>query len=292
VSAFFEDVFSATERLKIVLAGRFDSLDLDRRNLLDGVPQASGFERRFEGINWRLGLVQTLGSGFTGYASYSTGEAPVGNNIFLVNSGEDFKLSTARQFETGLKYSRQDGRADLTAALYDIQRKNLLTQINNLGDVSNVGSQNSRGFELSGNVAPTGNWNLSANLAYTHARYGEFVDPNYSIDASGNETPNAPTWVANLWTSVRNIAGTGLELGAAVRFVGERYGDSGNALGLADYTLVDLHANYRLNRNLLITSRVNNVFDKAYAQWADIFYPTEVLLGTPRRFEIGLVGSF
>jgi iron complex outermembrane receptor protein len=42
----------------------------------------------------------------------------------------------------------------------------------------------------------------------------------------------------------------------------------------------------------MLTARVNNVFDKAYAQWADVFYPTEVLLGSPRTYEFGFVGRF
>ena len=45
-------------------------------------------------------------------------------------------------------------------------------------------------------------------------------------------------------------------------------------------------------KNLKLSLTVNNAFDKAYARWADIFYPTEVILGAPRGFEVGIVGRF
>jgi iron complex outermembrane receptor protein len=288
---FFESATHVADRLQLILGARHDNLHLVRRNLFDGVEQPSGFTRSLGGMNWRVGLVHDTAPGLASYLSYTTGKAPVGDNIFLVNAGQDFRLSDARQFEAGVKFASPGGRADLTAAVYDIRRTNLLTQINSAGDVSNIGSQKSHGLEIAVNLRPRNAWNVSANLAWTAARYGEFFDPNFGIDSSGNRTPNAPRWVGNLWTSVRGVAATPLELGGALRYVGSRYGDSGNQLRLQRYTLTDVYANYRVSDRLMLTSRLGNVFNKAYAQWADIFYPTEILLGAPRRFEIGLVGT-
>jgi iron complex outermembrane receptor protein len=39
---------------------------------------------------------------------------------------------------------------------------------------------------------------------------------------------------------------------------------------------------------VLVTARGNNLFNKAYAQWADIYYPSELMLGPPRYWELGL----
>jgi iron complex outermembrane recepter protein len=291
LAVFMENISELTARTRLVIGARYDDLNLVRANLLDGIAQPSGFKRSLGGSNWRVGVVHDTAPGLTSYVSFTTGKAPVGDNIFLVNANQRFKLSDARQFEAGLKYASPSGRADATAAVYDIQRSNLLTQINSSGDVANVGSQKSHGVELALNLRPLQSWSISTNLAYTAARYGEFFDPNFGIDASGNRTPNAPRWVANLWSSLRNVGGTGLELGGGLRFVGDRYGDSANQLGLRSYALADVYANYRVNPRLMLTSRISNLFNKAYAQWADIFYPTEVLLGSPRRFEIGAVGT-
>jgi iron complex outermembrane receptor protein len=43
---------------------------------------------------------------------------------------------------------------------------------------------------------------------------------------------------------------------------------------------------------ILVTARVNNALNKEYAQWADIYYPTQVLLGPPRYFEVSLVMKY
>ncbi|MEY4932420.1 MAG: hypothetical protein RLZZ403_740 [Pseudomonadota bacterium] len=291
---FFEDVFEVNPLLKIVLGGRFDSLDLDRKNYgpTGAFQAASSFNRTFKGSNWRVGLVYNVTPNITPYVSFNTGQDPVGSNVFLVNASQNFDLSDARQVEAGIKVTTNDRRGDLTVALYDIKRSNILTQINNLGDLSNVGEQKSRGFEVAGNLRPIDPLTVSVNLAYTDAEYGRFFDPDFGVDATGNVPANSPKWVANLWTNYVGVAGTPLELGGAVRHVSSREGDSANTLHLDAYTLVNLHAGYRLASNLMLTARVNNVFDKAYAQWADVFYPTEVLLGSPRTYEFGFVGRF
>jgi iron complex outermembrane recepter protein len=293
-AVFLEDAFDVNQSLKIVLGARFDSLDLDRENYgpTGEFQPATSFERTFDGSNWRIGFVYRLTPNITPYVSYNTGQDPVGSNIFLVNAGQDFDLSSAEQIEAGVKLTTNDSRGDLTVALYDIKRTDILTQINNQGDVSNIGDQKSRGFELSGNYRPIDPLTVSVNLAYTDASYGTFYDPDFGIDASGNTPANVPDWVANLWTTYVGVAGTPLELGGAIRYVGKREGNSANSLHLDAYTLVNLHAGYRLANNLMLTARVNNVFDKAYVQWADIYYPTEVLLGSPRSYEFGFVGRF
>ncbi|MEQ1579346.1 MAG: TonB-dependent receptor [Steroidobacteraceae bacterium] len=291
---FFEDVVAVTPAMKLVLGGRFDSLDLDRKNYgpTGAFQAASSFNRTFNGSNWRVGLVYNVTPNITPYLSFNTGQDPVGSNVFLVNANQNFDLSDARQVEAGVKVTTNDRRGDLTFALYDIKRKNILTQINNLGDLSNVGEQKSRGFEVAGNLRPIDPLTVSVNLAYTDAKYGRFFDPDFGVDATGNVPANSPKWVANLWTNYVGVAGTPLELGGAIRYVSSREGDSANTLHLDPYTLVNLHAGYRLATNLMLTARVNNVFDKAYAQWADVFYPTEVLLGSPRTYEFGFVGRF
>ncbi|MDT9071178.1 TonB-dependent receptor, partial [Escherichia coli] len=92
-----------------------------------------------------------------------------------------------------------------TLALYDIRRRNILTQVA-IDTVSNIGGQTSRGVEFSGEVKVSRGWTLIGSATYTDARYGRFVDPTYGIDASGNRLANVPRWTGSLWTTVRDIA--------------------------------------------------------------------------------------
>jgi iron complex outermembrane receptor protein len=290
---FLEDALDLTASLKLIGGARAENFYLDRENYAaDGSFQAAtSFHRTFKPKNWRLGLVYQGPAGLTPYVQFSTGQDPVGSNILLVNAGQNFDLSKSRQAEIGVKADLGERRGHVTLAYYDIQRKNLLTQTS-ADTVDNVGSQKSRGVELSLDYKPLAVWNVNANVAYTDARYGSFIDTSNGVDASGNRPANIPTWTANLWSSYSGFGGVPLEVGAGLRYVGDRFGNTANSLLLKRYTLVDLYATYRLNKNLSLTARVNNATNKAYAQWADVNYPTQIQLGAPVSYEIGLVAHF
>lgn len=293
LALFGEDVLSLTPELKLVTGFRAERLWLTRENFnLDGSFNAgTSFKRTHKPFNWRAGLVYDLTPSVTAYASYSTGKDPVGNNIFLVNAGEDFGLSSSRQFEGGIKADLLGGRGSITAAAYDIKRKNILTLVGT-DTLSNIGSQSSQGFEVSGQFKVTDTWTLIASGAYVDAQYGEFVDPNYGIDATGNIPANVPDFVGNVWTSIREVGGLPLEIGGGVKYVGKRTGNSANTLHLSSYATGIVYATYELSPNISITGRVNNLWDETFVQWADIYYPNQVIIGEPRRFEVSVLGRF
>lgn len=291
-AVFVEDALDLTPKLKLVGGARLESFDLERENYgPDGRFQAAtSFERTFKPKNWRLGMVYQAPDGLMPYMQYSTGQDPVGANILLVNAGQNFDLSKSRQVEVGLK-SDLGRNGELTLAYYDIQRKNLLTQTS-ADVVDAAGMQKSRGLETALELRPLPAWRLSANLAYTSASYSNFIDTSNGVDASGNRPANVPKWTANLWNSYSGFGGVPLEVGAGLRYVGERFGNTANTLVLKSYTLLDLFATYKINRHVSLTGRVNNVTKQVYAQWADVNYPSQVQLGAPLGYEIGLVGHF
>jgi len=293
IALFAEDALDLTARLKLVTGLRAERLYLTRENFnLDGSFAAgSSFRRVYKPFNWRAGLVYDVTPAVTAYASYSTGQDPVGSNIFLVNAGQNFALSNSRQLEAGVKASLLGGRASLTLAAYDIERRNILTQVA-IDTVSNIGRQRSRGIELSGEARLTPHWAVTASGTYVDARYDDFVDPNYGVAASGNRPPNVPDWTANVWTSVQKVAGLPLEAGGGVKFVGERFGNTANTLVLRPYATGIVYATWALTPRLSLTGRVNNVWNKTFVQWADIYYPAQVMLGEPRRAEVSLLARF
>lgn len=292
-AVFVEDALSVTRQLKLVAGARYEELKLDRKNYgADGGFQAaSSFSRDFKPFNWRVGAIYQATPGIAPYVQFSTGKDPVGSNILLVNAGQNFALSDSRQVEAGVKASFDEDRGDLSLAVYEIQRKNLLTQTGP-DTVDNVGRQKSRGFEAAFDYKPAAFWHVNANLAFADARYGTFVDTSNGVDASHNRPANVPRWTANLWNSFTGVGGLPLELGAGIRHVGDRYGDTANSLTLKSYTVLDLYATYALSKSVRITGRVGNATNKAYAQWADVNYPAQVLLGAPRSYELGVTVRF
>ena len=136
----------------------------------------------------------------------------------------------------------------------------------------------------------TRSWQINGNVAYTDARYGMFF--YNGSDVSGNRPANIPKWTANVSSNVSGVGGLPLDLGAGVRYVADRYGDNANTLTLNKYTLLDLHGTYAITPTLRVTGRVNNALNKAYAQWADVNYPTQVQLGSPVSYEISIAAKF
>jgi iron complex outermembrane recepter protein len=288
-AVFFEDVIDLATPLKLVTGGRYDRLDLERQNFdTQGQLTTNGFTQNYASANWRVGVVYNVNDYLTPYVSWTTGKDPPGsNNIFLVNAPEGrFALSSSRQIEAGVKARTPSGSADMTLAVYDIKKSNLLVQTGQESQAN--ASQTSKGIELTTNFKPTRDWTVSANAAYTDSVYTSFTDPSTGSSYTDVQPANIPRWTANLWTSLRNVGNLPLEIGGGVRYIGNRPGNTANTLILEHYALVNSYASYELRPGILVTGRVNNLFNKAYAQWADIYYPTELMLGQRRYWELGL----
>ncbi len=292
-SVFTEDVIDLAAPLKMVTGVRYDRLALERENFnTQGAPLSNGFDETYNSTNWRVGLIYNITPYLTPYVSWTTGKDPPGtNNIFLVNAPEgEFALSSSDQVEVGLKARTPDNRGDLTASIYDIHKSNLLVQVSQEDQAT--ASQTSKGAELSADYKLTRNWTISANTAYTDSVYTSFTDPISGSTFTNVQPADIPRWTGNFWTSYRNIAGVPLEMGGGVRYIGDRPGNTANTLVLDSYALVDLYASYQVKPGILLTARVKNLLDKAYAQWADIYYPNQLMLGEPRYFELGVYTKF
>lgn len=287
VAGLFEDALDLTSALKLVVGARYEWLRVDRKNFnSDGsFNQASSFTVNFRPFSYRAGLVYQIMPNVALYSEWTTAVDPPGSNIFLASQSNLQSLTTSRQGEVGSKASLFDGRADLTLALYDIHRSNILTATGP-DSVADVGSQHSHGVELSGDVKVDSHISVSANAAYTFARYGQFSP------YSGNYVPDVPEITANLAADYRRVLDSPLDVGVTFRHVGDRYGDFANTLKLQPYTLTNIHATYHVTPDVAVTVRIDNLFDKAYAQWVDTNYPSEVILGRPRYFELSVAAKF
>ncbi len=58
------------------------------------------------------------------------------------------------------------------------------------------------------------------------------------------------------------------------------------------YTTLNVYATYSITPHIDVSFRIDNLTDKAYAQSADINYPTEVILGRPRYFQFDVAAHF
>jgi iron complex outermembrane recepter protein len=84
-----------------------------------------------------------------------------------------------------------------------------------------------------------------------------------------------------------------VELGAAVRHVGNRFNTDANTVTLDAYAVADAYVFIDIPKSVFqavdqtrLTFRVRNLTDKRYAIWGDPFYPDQILLGAPRTYEV------
>ena len=295
---FIEDSLALTDRVRVSGALRYEAMDLERVNLnAAGAVEGGGFERAFRWWSWRGGAVVDLHSDVAAYGQVSNAKDPVDANIFLVNNNRDFDLTDARQWEVGLKADLAGGRTQLTAAWFDIERDDVLEQFAR-DSATTIGGIASRGLELAVAANPTEGARIGANVAYTTA---EFMPSANFVQFGGNTPPNVPTVLTNLWGSYRNSGAVPVEIGAAVRIVGDRQANNANTIVLNGYTLADAWIAWVHDR-VRLTFAVDNLTDTAYASWSDVFYlghtdpsffyANTLMLGAPRTYSVMLNFDF
>lgn len=294
-AVYAEDSLKVTSRLNVVTGIHFENFYLKRLNFgPTGAPQpANNFSGTYHPFSFRIGAVYDLYKGLTAYAQFTTASAPPGSNIFLVNNvpGAPFQLSGAKEGEVGLKENFPHNFGEMTLALYDISVNKILTVTQNSVSSDN-GQQHSKGVEFSTIIHPVRFLDVNFNTGYTHARYGYFFDPNTGDNDTGLVPADVPTTSANLWVDTRRLGSLPLEIGAGLRFLGARYANNQNNITLNNYATLDIYATYHLKERFDFSARGKNLTNKVYASFADINYPTEIILGAPRSYMLSFTGRF
>ncbi|MFT4195420.1 TonB-dependent siderophore receptor [Ottowia sp.] len=236
------------------------------------------------------GLVYDLNRNVSLYGSYT--------KIFNPQTAKDRYGSyldpvEGRGVEVGVKGEFLDGRLNASAAVFRIDQNNVATPDEGyvVPGTTQTASRAVKGarsqgveLEVAGEVAP--GWQLGAGWTRYRAR-----------DAQGEEV-NAqhPRQLLKLFTKYEfRGALAGLAVGGGLAWQSTPpFTQTNPATGLAErvgqpaYTLVDLMASYRFNRQTSVQLNIRNVFDKKYyyAPWDSPTY------GAPRSFTVQLKHTF
>lgn len=262
---YAENVFTLNDHFKLIGGLRYEYINTERLSYLGAAP----FEKTYRPLTGRLGAVWAINPAFSTYGSYSYAAQPVSQLVSLNAAQNAFTLQTGRQFEVGIKSSHFNDRLSTTLAVFDIEKNDLLTQtlVGGVQTAQQIGAQVSQGAEFAVAIAPTRDWRIDANVAYTWLT--EFRDFNENlgggvISREGNRPPNIPTIVANAFV-VRTLGAW--QLSGGVRHVGERFANNNNGITLDAYTTFDSAVSYTY-RAATITLRGRNLTDRTYADWA------------------------
>ncbi len=257
---YVQDQISLSEKLKLMLGGRFDRVNQEQENLVSSTTS----EQQNEAFSPRVGIVYQPSQPLSLYASYSRSFNPATPGTILAN-GEAAEPERGTQYEVGIKTEFLQGRLSSTLALYQLTRSNVLTpDLTDPFASVQTGKQRSRGLELdvAGEILP--GWRVIASYAHTDAEITQ--DNEYQV---GNRLVNVPKNSASLWTTyeVQNGGLKGFGFGVGLRYVGEREGDLENSFRLPSYLRTDATIFYRRNK-FRAAVNVNNVFDNEYFETA------------------------
>lgn len=290
-SVFAEDRLILTDRLSLLTGVRYDAPTLQRENLVTG----DRFEKSFQGLGYRFGLVFNPTPDTALYAQYATATDPVNSLITLSQSLAGFRLATGEQVEVGAKGVFLDGRAEWTLAGYRIVKDNLISNVPGQPSVATqVGRQSSLGVEAALSFQVTPRWRLDANLALLHAQYDAFDQTvnGAVVSYAGRRPIDVPERVANAW--VNYALSPTWEARVGVQYVGDVYSDFGNLARRPAYGLVNLGLDHQVTPASRLSFRVFNLLDKVYAISGNAVggVGTNWLLGRPRSVEVAFTTAF
>lgn len=275
-AVYAEDAWTLAPQWLALLGLRHDAYRYDRQELQAG----TRFDKQMGGTSARGGLTYRWDERTSVYAQVSTGYDPVTALISLNLANRDFQLSRGTQTEVGIKQSIQQGLGEWTLAVFNIDKKNIVTRDPSRTSVSvQGGQQSSRGVEWTAVVQATRTLRLEGNLALVDAQFDTLLEAGGN--RAGNRPANVPRQSANLWAHYRTGA---WQLSSGLRHVGQRFADNANSVQLPAYTLWDAAVHYQVSPQATVSLVARNLADRRYvsASYGD----NQFLLGQGRRLEL------
>lgn len=305
--AYVQDLIALSDKFK-VLAGVRWSLQESRpvnTNYLAKDSVALGKIQTDRAFSPRIGLVYRPTPTTSLFVSYS--------NSFGINTGTDIynnalKPSIIDQFEIGVKNILLKGKLTANITAYRIVNNNLAQTAqfdanglpnNNAALKELTGQTTSDGIEVDLTATPVEGLSLIAGYSYNKMRYTKTPDTKGSY-VEGERLVNTPAHTANysMMYTVPKGHLKGFQVGAALFYVGDRFGGWNNTIGqtqqysrliaVEGFTTLDFSAGYSFKKISLLAkvSNLTNTFNYYVHENYSInpIPPTQVVATVSYRF--------
>jgi iron complex outermembrane receptor protein len=294
---FFSDTLTIDERWAMTLSGRYNVARIDIRDQTGSAPRLDG-AHTFSRFNPAAGLTFNPIRQLTAYATYNEGmRAPTAMELTCADPADPCRLPNsflsdpplrkvvARTIEAGARGKAGD-TFSWSASVYrtvlddDIQFISSGSATGNAGFFQNVGKTRRQGMEL-GVGHRWGAFSMTARYGWIDATYrSDFAENsplNTSADASGAIPVKAGSRIPaiprhSLKLRIDYDPKTAWQAGANLVLASDSFarGDENNqdARGkVPGYAVVNIDASYLLQKGWEIFARVDNVFDRQYANF-------------------------
>ncbi|SFP38853.1 TonB-dependent siderophore receptor [Pseudomonas sp. NFPP28] len=278
-AAFVQDQVALTERLKVLAGARFERFEHQYETYVKG---GQSWEASDNAVTPRVGVTYDLTDTLAVYADAARSFKP---NTGASRDGAGFEPEKGKSYEMGIKWEGLDRQLSVDAAIYQIDKKNVLTTDPEDANYKVAAGQvRSRGFDLNvaGNLTPE--WRVIGGYAYVDAE----VTKDNTIRV-GSPLANIPRNSFSLLNVYEFQDGRlkGLGLGAGAKYVDERVGQTSNtAFSMDAYTVVDLLGYYKVNDKVRLNLDVKNLFNRDFEEGA--FGNFYAYPGAPRTVQVGI----
>ena len=278
-AAFVQDQVALTERLKVLAGARFERFEHDYESYVTGVKPWSAADNA---VTPRVGVIYDLTETVAVYADAARSFKP---NTGASRQGGGFDPEKGKSYEMGIKWEALDRQLSVDAAIYQIEKKNVLTTDPEDSTFSVAAGQvRSRGLDLNvaGNVTPQ--WRVIGGYAYVDAEVTK--DNTIRVGSRLANIPRNSFSLLNVY-EFQDGALKGLGLGAGGKYVAERVGQTSNTpFSMDAYTVVDLLGYYKVNEKVRLNLDVKNLFNRDFEEGA--FGNFYAYPGEPRTVQVGI----
>jgi iron complex outermembrane receptor protein len=245
----------------------------------------------------RLGLTYTVNPNVNVYGTYLKGYQPQSNTVSLLPvaapAGSTFDPLESDLKEVGMKADLAGGRLRITAALYEINQRNLLMNANDPTNPDRLvtrGAERSRGFEIDAAGYLTPNWQINASYSYIDATIQRDAD----VTLIGARKQNTPVNSGNVWTRYNFTANSPLSdlgVGLGCQYSGSKIPWFTRAFEVPAYTLFDMAVYYTpAKSSVQVALNINNLTNQTY--WTGAQTYLRLFPGAPRTTMLTMTYRF
>ncbi|HYI41982.1 MAG TPA: TonB-dependent siderophore receptor [Allosphingosinicella sp.] len=285
-AVYAQDQIALTEAWNVVAGIRHSQATND--NIFTTAFFSSTNSAKLRNTSWQLGSTYKLGKGVSLFGGYNTGYDLGAVTGTRRADGIPFEPETSDQAEAGVRLTRDDLRAGLSA--FRVRRNNVgVPDPLNFAFQVQEGQFRVRGIELEGEWSPAPGWWLQGGYAYLDGVVSRTTTPGL-LGARLAETPEHSVTAATRVTLGK------VELRAAAYYVGARKVINGGAVTLPDFATVDVGAGTQIGP-FRIDAALTNLFDQVYyysdnASRFSLGTEDRVLPGEPRTLSLRLAYNF
>ena len=294
---FLADTLSLNERWTLTLSGRYNRANAKIEDRTGNAPLLNG-QHSYARFTRGIGLNFNPQPGLTAYATWNEGmRAPTPIELTCADPNAPCKLPNnfladpelkkvlSKTIETGARGKWSESSA-WSAAIYrteldnDIQFVSSGSGFINSGFFQNVGRSRREGVELSAS-SKVGALGVTARYSYVKATFrSNFIEnssSNSSADADGNiqvhggnRIPGIPSHNFKLRLDYdfdeAFSVGANLNYSSGVHARGDENNQDSHGK-IPGFTVVNLDARYQITKGVQLFARVNNLFDRRYANF-------------------------